>query len=298
MTCKICGSEKSKVIGKPRVNKNFPKINLNEYRIIQCGKCSFYYIHPKIELNQNDWNELYKDDYFVNKHKSEWLEKLNTKERTDRVKLIKKNLLSNNGNFLDIGCGEGFVLNEALAQGFIPFGLDIANNLHDSVDTGRGVNFFEGNIFDANYNENYFSAIYMDSVLEHVDDPISILKEIYRVLKPDGIGFLIVPNEDSLINDTKQLLYKLMLRQDEYGRIKPLVPPYHINGFNPKSLNFSIESVGLRMINFMQFAGDYKFYKAHKPFSKAYFRELILYPSGLLSILLNKQYQLQALFTK
>jgi ubiquinone/menaquinone biosynthesis C-methylase UbiE len=297
MTCKICGSEKSKVIGKPRANKNLPKINLNEYRIIQCGNCSFYYIHPDIELNQDEWTELYKDDYFANKHDSEWLEKLNSKERTDRVKLIKKNLQSNNGNYLDIGCGEGFVLNEALANGFTPFGLDIANNLHDSVDM-EVLDFFEGNIFDANYKENYFSAIYMDSILEHVDDPISLLKEIYRVLKPNGIGFLIVPNEDSLINDTKQILYTLMLRKDEYGRIKPFVPPYHINGFNPKSLKYAIESVGLRMINLTQFAGDYKFYKAYKPFSKAYFRELILYPSGLLSIILNKQYQIQALFTK
>ena len=138
----------------------------------------------------------------------------------------------------------------------------------------------------------------MDSVLEHVDDPIFLLKELYRIIKPNGIGFLIVPNEDSLINDTKQLLYTLMFMQYEYGRIKPFVPPYHINGFNPKSLKHAIEYVGFRMINLMQFAGDYKFYKAFKPFSKAYFRELILYPSGLLSILLNRQYQLQAIFTK
>lgn len=174
MRCKICGSGKSKFIGKPRVNKNFPKLNLNEYHIVQCRNCSFYYIHPRIELNQEEWVCLYKDDYFIGKHESGWLERLNSNERTDRVKLIKKNLKSNNGIFLDIGCGEGLVLNEALAHGFIPFGLDIVNNLHESVNT-EAVNFFEGNIFDADYKKSYFSAIYMDSVLEHVDDPISLL---------------------------------------------------------------------------------------------------------------------------
>lgn len=297
MICKICGSEESKVIGKPRVNKKFPKIYLNDYKIIQCFKCSFYYIHPSVDLNQEEWAELYKDDYFTPKHESDWQESLNARERKDRVNLIMKNLDSNDGSFLDIGCGEGFVLTEALKKGFKPYGFDIANNLHDSVDAAK-IHFFEGNIFEAKYKDNYFSAMYMDSVLEHVDNPIPLLKEMNRILKPKGIGFLIVPNEDSLINDTKKLLYTLMLKKSRYGRIKPFVAPYHINGFNDKSLKYAIEAAGFKVIEISQFAGNYKFYKAHKPFSKAYIKELVLYPSGLLSILLGKQYQLQAIFTK
>ena len=101
----------------------------------------------------------------------------------------------------------------------------------------------------------------MDSVLEHVDDPISLLKVMNHILKPNGVGFLIVPNEDSLINDTKKLLYSLMLKKSEFGRIKPFVPPYHINGFNCRSLKYAIEVAGFKVIKVSQFAGNYKFWK-------------------------------------
>ena len=40
----------------------------------------------------------------------------------------------------------------------------------------------------------------MDSVLEHIINPIEALNELKRILKPGGILFFIVPNEDSLIN--------------------------------------------------------------------------------------------------
>jgi ubiquinone/menaquinone biosynthesis C-methylase UbiE len=287
----------SRVIGKPRVNEIFPRIHLNDYYIVRCDKCTFYYINPDIDLSQEEWAELYKDDYFAPKHNTDWQISLANKEREDRIKIIIKYLGSKNGPFLDIGCGEGFMLSKALMKGFRPYGLDIANNIHKSIESTK-VHFFEGNIFEANYKDNYFSAIYMDAVLEHVDDPFSYLKEMNRVLKPNGIGFLIVPNEDSLMNDTKKLLYALMLKQSEYGRIKPFVPPYHINGFNNKSLQYAIEITGFKLINILQFAGNYQLWRAHKPFTKAYFKELILFPSGLLSILLRKQAHLQVIFTK
>ncbi len=297
MRCKICGSQESKIIGKPRIDDKFPQIHLMDYHIVQCNKCSFYYINPNINLTQEEWTELYSDSYFANHNITDWQKSLHQKEREDRIKLILKYSNFENGSFLDIGCGEGIVLSEALKSGFKPYGLDIAYNLHQSVDQTK-IQFIKGNIFDANYQENHFSAIYMDSVLEHVDDPISMLKEMYRILKPNGIVFIIVPNEDSLINDTKKLLYTLMLKKSKYGRIKPFVPPYHINGFNNKSLEFAIKSTGHKVLELSQFAGNYQFWKAYKTFSKAYIKELILYPSGLLSILLRKQYQLQAIFTK
>ena len=41
--------------------------------------------------------------------------------------------------------------------------------------------------------ENYFSGIICSEVLEHVDDPIVILKECYRVLEPGGTMLIAVP---------------------------------------------------------------------------------------------------------
>jgi len=297
MKCKICCSTDGIVVGKPRINQNFPNINSHDYSIVKCNHCKFYYVTPKISLTQKEWSKLYKNDYFLSHNVTAWQQSMFQKERKTRINQILKNLGSERETFLDIGCGEGFVLNEAISNGFTTYGVDIADNRRDFV-INRKINFFEGNIFDAHYQDNFFSVIYMDSVMEHVDDPISLLKEIFRILKPKGIGFLVVPNEDSLDNDFKKLLYYLTFKKNLYGRIKPFVPPYHINGFNPHSLQYAIESAELKVIKLSQFSGSYQFWKAYKPFSKGYFRSLILYPSGLLSILMNKQNQLQVIFTK
>ena len=161
--------------------------------------------------------------------------------------------------------------------------LKSEDNLDKSLDR-TSCTFFKGNLFEANYPDNYFSAIYTDSVLEHIDKPMTILKEFYRILKPNGLVFLIVPNEDSLINDMKKILYTLLFNKSKYGRIKPFVPPYHINGFNKMSLEYAIKLNGFTVIDLAQFGGNYTFWKARRKFSKSYFFELLLYPLGLISI--------------
>ena len=138
----------------------------------------------------------------------------------------------------------------------------------------------------------------MDSVLEHLTEPMSLLAEIFRILKPGGVGFIIVPNEDCLLNDVKKFLYTLMQQKNKYGRIKPFFPPYHINGFNQKSLRFALVKVGLNILQLSQFGGNYRFWKAYQLFSQSFFRELVLFPFGLLSVVLNRQMQLQVIFTK
>jgi ubiquinone/menaquinone biosynthesis C-methylase UbiE len=297
MECKICETKVATILGKPRINKSFPRIKENNYTIVRCKKCSFYYINPVIDLTQDEWVELYKDDYFENANITDWQIRLHQSEVISRIKLIKSYSTLNIDNFLDMGCGEGFVLKEALENGFKPYGLDIADNLDKSLDR-TSCTFFKGNLFEANYPDNYFSAIYTDSVLEHIDKPMTILKEFYRILKPNGLVFLIVPNEDSLINDMKKILYTLLFNKSKYGRIKPFVPPYHINGFNKMSLEYAIKLNGFTVIDLAQFGGNYTFWKARRKFSKSYFFELLLYPLGLISIPLNKQIQLQTIFKK
>ena len=220
MICKICGENDSVLIGTPRFNKSFLRITKNNYKIFQCNNCKFYCINPEIDLTKEEWFILYGDDYFANANISKWQKDLHYSERISRINLIKKYSLQKIDKFLDFGCGEGFVLKESLKQGFEPYGVDIADNLDDSVNRNQ-IHFFNGNIFDANYQDDFFSAIYMDSVLEHTPDPISVLKELNRILKLNGIIFLIVPNEDSLINDIIKFLYTITFNKEKYGRINP-----------------------------------------------------------------------------
>ena len=81
-------------------------------------------------------------------------------------------------------------------------------------------------------------------------------------------------------------------------RIKPFFHPYHIQGFNKKSLEFAIKHSGFRILQLSEFGGNYTFWKAYKIFSLPFIREILLYPFGLLSIPIKRQIQLKAILTK
>lgn len=259
--CKICKSYATKLIGKPRINKYFPRVLDNNYKIFQCKNCKFYFVSPEIDLTQKEWQELYENNYFAGANITEWQKKLHETERKERLKYIQSKLRIDKGKFLDIGCGEGYVLKEAYNNGFEPYGIDIAYNLSsDNSD----FNFYKGNIFQANFLDDYFSAIYMDSVLEHVLNPMETLQELRRILKPGGVFFVIVPNEDSLNNNFIQLFYFLTSQSHKYGKIKPFITPYHVNGFNPSSLKIALNISMFSEIEIKGFGGAYTFWKATK----------------------------------
>jgi SAM-dependent methyltransferase len=291
--CKVCGSEKFKIVEKPNLSK-FPYPD-KDYKIVQCQNCLYYFVSPEIDLSQEQWSSLYSDNYFENANKTSWQIKVHKKERKKRLLAIQSKLEIGKGNFLEFGCGEGYVLSEAHNVGFKPFGVDIADNLNL---TNKSFNFFKGSIFEANIPDDYFSAIYLDQVLEHVLNPFEIIVELRRILAPGGVLMILVPNEDSTISKFSNICYKIMLSKKRRPKIKPFEPPYHVGGFNPHSLETILMKSGFSKIEIETFGGNYKFWNAYKPLSTRYMLQLFLYPLGLLSILFKNQIEISSISVK
>ena len=89
---------------------------------------------------------------------------------------------------LDVGCGEGNseAKFEAHHQDIDWFGLDIDESPEVNARERREGNFYTFNGINIPFEDNYFDIIYSNQVFEHVRYPEALLKEIYRVLKPDG----------------------------------------------------------------------------------------------------------------
>lgn len=99
--CKICGTqEESRIIGRPVVNKNSPRAAEKNYKIVQCRNCRFYYVTPEIDICQEEWKQLYENDYFAAANISEWQIKLRASERKKRFKPIISKLKQIKENFL------------------------------------------------------------------------------------------------------------------------------------------------------------------------------------------------------
>ncbi|MEI6123837.1 MAG: methyltransferase domain-containing protein [Bacteroidota bacterium] len=295
-SCILCLHTDFKTLGTPRINLAFPRNDQSNYNIMQCRSCGYYFVYPPIDLTQHEWQSLYESDYFEVAKKTPWQINLNKKELQTRMAQINQHIGCQKGRFLDMGCGEGFMLQEAASNGFEPHGLDIANNL--TPELTEKYNFINGSVFDAHFPDDYFSVVYMDSVLEHVPKPVQTINELKRILKPGGILLVVVPNEDSLMNSIAKWLYTITFNRKKYGKIKPFVTPYHIQGFNKKSLHALFQPLNMSVLVLKGFGGNYTFWKAHPRFSKHYFVSLFTYPFGLLSVVIGRQIQLMSLLRK
>jgi SAM-dependent methyltransferase len=143
---------------------------------------------------------------------------------------------------LEIGVGEGFNLIRLKNQGYKVRGFDFSRyaveranpDIAEFVIDGDIDEFFEDEIKS---NSNY-DLIWIDNVLEHTHDPLLFLKKIYKILSPQGLIFIEVPNDFSLTQ--KKLI--------DRGKIDSrfwICPPDHINYFNRYGLQNICREIGL-----------------------------------------------------
>ena len=139
---------------------------------------------------------------------------------------------------LDMPCGRGFYLNmiryvsDCRLVG-ADLDWDVILKAQRNVGTLPDVSLSNCNIYALPYPDNSFDAVILSEILEHIDDDVAGLKEIYRVLKPGGVVAITVPNADypfwwDPINKTLEILFKRPIRHGHVrrnlGESRPTVP--------------------------------------------------------------------------
>jgi len=133
-----------------------------------------------------------------------------------------KALIPGNGNVLDWGTGDGFLVKLLNDSGLTAFGIDPYSSASDDKTV------FKATIHNAPFPDNYFHAITGFHILEHLRHPLESIRSALRLLKPEGILILEVPNIGSL----QYRLFRSMWQ--------PLEIPFHLNHFSPNSLQYNL----------------------------------------------------------
>jgi len=107
----------------------------------------------------------------------------------DKIKLIEQ-FQPKKGKILDIGAGTGDFLVMAQKNGWKITGLEPSEKAK-GIATAKGVSFAE-NLADM--PDHSVDVITMWHVLEHVTDVEAQIAELKRILKPDGVIIIAVPN--------------------------------------------------------------------------------------------------------
>ncbi|MHB1528645.1 MAG: class I SAM-dependent methyltransferase [Acidiferrobacteraceae bacterium] len=97
---------------------------------------------------------------------------------------------------LDIGCGNGMMLRRLRAFGWDTEGIDTDAEAVKAAQA-LGAHARQGTLAADDYPKDYFDAILVNHVLEHVPDPLQLLTYCRQILRPGGSLVVITPNTDS-----------------------------------------------------------------------------------------------------
>jgi 2-polyprenyl-3-methyl-5-hydroxy-6-metoxy-1,4-benzoquinol methylase len=100
------------------------------------------------------------------------------------------------GRLLDIGCGTGDFVHHMATLGWKTEGID-TDSRAVQICKNRNLNVKVGLLEEQNYPNDYFDAIVLKHVIEHVPNPIDLLIQCRRILKPGGKILLLTPNINS-----------------------------------------------------------------------------------------------------
>lgn len=98
-------------------------------------------------------------------------------------------------NVLDCGCGPGSItvgLAQAASPGNVT-GIDLEESQLELARANAAklglanVKFERCDVYELPYRETLFDAVFSHAMLEHMRDPLAVLKEMRRVLKPGGL---------------------------------------------------------------------------------------------------------------
>jgi SAM-dependent methyltransferase len=103
------------------------------------------------------------------------------------------------GALLEIGCGNGFFLEEALAQGFVTVrGIEpsvaAVSKASPQVCPYIVCDVMHSGLFDP----EEFDVVCLFQVLDHLHDPTFVLQECFRLLKPGGLILCLSHNVEAL----------------------------------------------------------------------------------------------------
>lgn len=262
--CPICNS-KTRTLKFSEVEDQIYETQ-NGWNYYACLSCGIYYLDPRptIETIDRAYENYFTHESYKNRERASWFSQVALGIRNDylywkygreqkprimgarwllyllppwlrlewdhHARHLPK-LKFAGARLLDVGCGNGKFLKEAQLAGWQCFGVDFDPQAVE-IAKGQGATVMQGTLMEQNFPDDYFDAITLSHVIEHVHCVEELLVECERILKQKGTLWLATPNIDSII--------RKWFKKDWLA----CIPPQHLTLFNQKTLSNLLGKLG------------------------------------------------------
>jgi SAM-dependent methyltransferase len=244
ISCPVCGSIGARVISRDRFNER------NRY--FRCSACGCGFSALRV-YGVAETADIHTSAYYAPEH-----EEFREVPAAEAFFLARLLALKSAGRLLDVGCGRGRWLRYIRDHSaFDVEGVEPSGEAAEYARKERGLEVRTGDLASAGYPDAVFDVVYLRNVLEHVAAPHELVREVGRILKPDSICAVHVPNDASITNALKRALYRAGCIR-ECGS---LFFPLHVTGFTSRSLDLLFRGAGFLRIGLVAISKIQRIYE-------------------------------------
>jgi 2-polyprenyl-3-methyl-5-hydroxy-6-metoxy-1,4-benzoquinol methylase len=225
--CLVCGADDAE-----------PRFEKEGFSFVQCRACALVYVNPTLKdehIRQVYRHQSYTDILAALAEPSDAYRR----ERfgKERVAIVDR-FLPRDGRdglrLLDVGCATGFFVQAAKDAGWAASGIE-ANPSAAAFAQKNGLDVRNETIEDTTFADGTFDVVTLFEVIEHVKQPMAILRKAHALLKPGGMLFIYTPNFDSA--------ERLFLGNDAHY----IWGSNHLSYFTAETLAGALERAGFRV---------------------------------------------------
>lgn len=246
MACPVCGCQKAKKIGSPLVERDIEKFVRTDYTVVKCKSCGLLYLTPDVDLTPFEMAQIYE------KLSTDriWSAKINNAEKiTEKFDKLLNHTGVKEIDFLDVGCGKGETIQEALSRGWNVTAIDYADQRSAKAKT-ENVSFYEGSLENVNLKSNGFDIVFVDTSLEKSTNPVGFFTKIKSYLKPEGFAYVRVGTNGQSKTELIELRHKTSSGEKTAVSLMPFSEPFELLGFTEEAFNMAVESAGLKIAEY------------------------------------------------
>jgi 2-polyprenyl-3-methyl-5-hydroxy-6-metoxy-1,4-benzoquinol methylase len=233
--CRLCGSDDLVLWMRDGRNRD-----LNFYR---CRNCTLWNYDLDCGVDQNQYTETYvSPDDKNHKFNQDILQSWHFLRRQ-----VKKP-----ASIMDIGCGSAGLLYLARKEGWDVHGMELTRKAARNIFEDQGIEVIVANFLEYENPEKLeYDVVVLRHVLEHLPDSLLAMRQIGRLLRPNGVALLEFPNTGSISYSIKRVLKNLGLRNK---KLTSDWRPGHVNEFCRTSFDYLLSQTGFELVTWRTYS--------------------------------------------